>query len=323
MRKILVTGGAGYIGAHCCKALAERGYEPLVFDNFLTGHRHFVQWGEFFEGDIRSSDDLRECFNRHRVDAVLHFAGFIEVGESVRDPAKYYANNVGGSLQLLRAVVTQGVTKFIFSSSAAVYGHPQQVPIEERHPLAPVNPYGWTKFFVEKMLADFQTAHHLCWTALRYFNAAGADASGQIGEQHEPESHLIPRLLNAALSGEKKVSIFGTDYPTVDGTCVRDYIHVSDLARAHVLALDYLNAGGASDVFNLGHAKGYSVKEVIQTASAVTGIEIPVQNEAKRPGDPAELVASNQKAKRLLGWKPSESSLENILQSAFDWHQTL
>ena len=323
MRRILVTGGAGYIGAHCCKALSALGYEPLVFDNFVTGHQKFVQWGDFFEGDICSSDDLIECLNRHPVDAVLHFAGFIEVGESVKDPAKYYANNVGGTLQLLRTVVDHGVKKFIFSSSAAVYGHPKQVPIEENHPLEPVNPYGWTKLVVEKMLADFQTAHNLRWVALRYFNAAGADASGRIGEQHEPESHLIPRLLDAALKGERKVSIFGTDYPTEDGTCVRDYIHVSDLARAHVLALDYLNAGGDSDVFNLGQARGYSVKEVIKTASAVTGIKIPVQNEARRPGDPAELVASNQKATRLLGWKPSKSSLENILQSAFNWHQTL
>jgi UDP-glucose-4-epimerase GalE len=320
MTKILITGGAGYIGSHCCKELAARGYDPVVFDNFSTGHREFVQWGELFEGDLRSYEDVDKCLRKHKPDAVMHFAGFIEVGESVKDPGKYYDNNFTGALQLLKALVGHGIDKFVFSSTAAVYGHPAEVPISESHPLKPVNPYGWTKLLIEQMLADFGTAHGLRWVALRYFNAAGADASGEIGEKHEPESHLIPRILQAALEG-RPVYIYGTDYPTADGTCIRDYIHVTDLIEAHVLALQYLNGGNGSDVFNLGQGRGYSVREVIDAACRVTGVNISVENEARRPGDPPELIAGNAKAQRVLGWEPSNSSLDSILRSAFAWHR--
>ena len=320
MKKIIVTGGAGYIGSHCCKELAENGYEPIVFDNLSKGHLDFVKWGELFRGDIRNYKDIDACLKKHQPDAVMHFAGFIEVGESVKDPGKYYDNNVSGSIQLLKATVANGIYKFIFSSTAAVYGHPEEVPISEDHPLQPVNPYGWTKLLIEKMLADFETAHGLRWVALRYFNASGADPNGGIGEKHEPESHLIPRIIQAAMKGQQ-VYIYGTDYPTVDGTCIRDYIHVTDLIKAHVLALDYLNDENGSDVFNLGQGRGYSVREVINAAAQVTGIEIPVQVEQRRAGDPPQLIASNAKARKILNWTPEKSDLENILASAWRWHK--
>jgi len=322
MKKVLVTGGAGYIGAHCCKELAARGYEPVVFDSLAKGHREFVRWGELFQGDITAPADLDRCFQHHDIGAVLHFAGFIEVGESVKDPAKYYGNNVSGTLELLAAMVRHGVGDFIFSSSAAVYGYPEKVPIGEDHPLSPVNPYGWTKLMVETMLGDFEAAHGIRWVALRYFNAAGADADAVIGERHQPESHLIPRLLLAALNGGGSVSIYGTDYPTADGTCVRDFVHVCDLARAHVLALEYMSSGAPSTVFNLGQGRGYSVREVVGKVRELTGVDLPVVEEARRPGDPAVLIASNARAREILGWEPVDSGLENILSSAWRWHRS-
>jgi UDP-arabinose 4-epimerase len=319
---ILVTGGAGYIGSHCCKALAARGHHPVVFDSLVKGYRENVRWGEFVQGDISDPGALDRCFERFGVDAVMHFAAFIEVGESVADPLRYYANNVGGTLQLLHAVRRHGVRAFVFSSSAAVYGTPERVPIEEDHPLHPLSPYGWTKRMMEAMLADFGNAYGLRWAALRYFNAAGADAAGEIGEAHDPESHLIPRVLDAALEG-RPVTVFGADYPTPDGTCIRDYVHVSDLAAAHLAALEHLAAGGASTAINLGQGRGYTVIEVIRAAEEVTGLPITVQVSGRRPGDAPALVASNRKALQLLGWTPRESGLDHILRSAWQWQRKL
>jgi UDP-glucose 4-epimerase len=320
---VLVAGGAGYIGSHCCKELSRRGFRPVVFDNLSKGHRELAKWGDFFEGDIGDPDRLEECITRFRIDAVMHFAAFIEVGESVSDPLKYYDNNVVNSLSLIRGAIRRGVPYFIFSSSAAVYGNPQQVPIEEGHPTAPGNPYGWSKLMVESMLRDMERAHGLKWAALRYFNAAGADAEGETGEWHTPESHLIPRVLDAALDGGRPINVFGTDYPTADGTCIRDYIHVTDLARAHVLALEHLRSRGESGVFNLGRGRGYSVMEIMEHAGRVTGRDIPFLVSERRPGDASVLIASNRKAADTLGWKPRHSSLENILSSAWKWHRRL
>jgi UDP-arabinose 4-epimerase len=319
---ILVTGGAGYIGSHCCKALATCGHHPIVFDSLAKGHRENVRWGEFIQGDINDPEALERCFERHRIDAVMHFAAFIEVGESVADPLTYYVNNVGGTLRLLRAVRRHGVRDFVFSSSAAVYGTPERVPIEEEHPLNPLSPYGWTKRMMETMLADFGRAYGLRWAALRYFNAAGADRSGEIGEAHDPESHLIPRVLDAAIAG-RPVEVFGADYPTPDGTCIRDYVHVSDLAAAHVMALERLAAGGPATAINLGQGRGYTVMEVIRAAEEVTGLPIAVRVSGRRPGDAPVLVASNRKARQDLGWTPQESGLDHILRTAWTWHRKL
>lgn len=317
---VLVTGGAGYIGAHCCQELAARGFRPVVFDNLSTGHREFVRWGEFCEGDIRDADRLDAVCARFRIEAVLHFAAFIEVGESVADPLKYYANNVAGSLELMRAMARHGIRPIVFSSSAAVYGEPRQVPIDETHATHPLNPYGWTKRMVETILADCEQAVGLRWMALRYFNAAGAGAGAQIGEWHDPESHLIPRILAAARDGGGPVQVYGTDYPTPDGSCIRDYIHVADLARAHVLALEALLAGQPCGAFNLGQGEGYSVLEVIRQAERVTGRRLRVENGPRRPGDAPVLIASNQKARDVLGWIPVQSGLEAIIASAWEWH---
>ncbi len=319
---VLVTGGAGYIGAHACKELAARGFTPVVYDNLVTGHREHVRWGNFCEGDTGNADRLDACLSRFEIQAVMHFAAFIEVGESVADPMKYYENNVAKTLRLLQALLRHGRPPFVFSSSAAVYGSPTGVPIDEDHPTAPLNPYGWTKLMVERMLRDFESAYGLRWIALRYFNAAGADASAEIGEHHEPESHLLPRVLAAALDG-RPITVYGTDYPTPDGTCIRDYIHVSDLARAHVLALEHLLEGRRSGTFNLGQGRGYSVMEVIRKAAEITGREIRVLAADRRPGDPPILIASNQKASGEIGWRPQHSDLENIISSAWEWHQRL
>jgi UDP-glucose-4-epimerase GalE len=317
---VLVTGGAGYIGAHCCKELALRGFHPVVFDNLSTGHREHVRWGEFCEGDIGDAERLDAACARFRFDAVLHFAACIEVGESVADPLKYYANNVAGSLQLMRAMVRHGIRHIVFSSSAAVYGEPRQVPIDEDHPSRPLSPYGWTKAMVETMLAGCERADGLRWMALRYFNAAGADAAAQIGEWHDPESHLIPRILDAARDGGRPIQVYGTDYATPDGSCIRDYIHVADLARAHALALEGLLAGKPGGAFNLGQGKGFSVLEVIGEAERVTGKRLQIQTGPRRPGDAPVLIASNRKAREVLGWSPEQSSLENIIASAWKWH---
>jgi UDP-glucose-4-epimerase GalE len=295
----------------------------VVYDNLSKGHRQHVRWGDFCEGDTGDPGRLDECIAHYKIDAIMHFAAFIEVGESVADPAKYYVNNVVNSLALLQAAVRRGIRHFVFSSSAAVYGSPQRVPIEENHPAAPVNPYGWTKRMVENMLADFGRAYGLKWVALRYFNAAGADADADIGEQHDPESHLIPRILDAALDGARPIHVYGTDYPTEDGTCIRDYVHVADLARAHILALEHLLAGSAGGVFNLGQGRGYSVMEVIRTVSEITGRTIAVNTSARRPGDAAVLIASNRKALEVLGWTPQESTLENIITTAWQWHRKM
>jgi UDP-glucose-4-epimerase GalE len=317
---ILVTGGAGYIGAHCCKELAARGFHPVVFDTLEKGHRDFVRWGDFYQGSTTRPADIAGCLERFRIEAVMHFAAFIEVGESVADPGAYYLNNVAGSLHLLQAMAARGITQMVFSSSAAVYGDPQRVPIDEEHPRAPLSPYGWSKQMVETLLADFGRAHGLRALALRYFNAAGADAAGEIGERHTPESHLIPRLLAAALSGSA-VEVYGTDYATSDGTCIRDYVHVTDLARAHVLALEHLLNGGAGGAYNLGQGRGYSVREMIGKVMEITGRPLRVQTAARRPGDAPVLIASNEKARRELGWRPEHSTLENIIATAWRWHR--
>jgi UDP-glucose-4-epimerase GalE len=317
---VLVTGGAGYIGAHCCQELAARGFRPVVYDNLTTGHREHVRWGELVEGDINDAARLDEVCARYRIEAVMHFAGFIEVGESVADPLKYFGNNVAGSLQVLRAMVRHGIACIVFSSSAAVYGTPRQAPIDEDHPTHPLSPYGRTKLMVEHILADCETAYRLRWMALRYFNAAGADPAARIGEWHDPESHLIPRILDAAWEGGRPVQVYGTDYPTPDGSCIRDYIHVADLARAHVLALERLLAGDGSGAFNLGQGRGYSVMEVIRHAAQITGRQLPIQTAPRRGGDPPVLIASNRKAQDILSWAPEQSSLENIIASAWKWH---
>ncbi|MCU0559078.1 MAG: UDP-glucose 4-epimerase GalE [Desulfobacterales bacterium] len=319
---VLVTGGAGYIGSHCCKELAAQGFRPVVFDDLSKGHRENLRWGEFYQGTTGSRQDLAECLDRHRIEAVMHFAAFIEVGESVADPAAYYRNNVCGSLNLLQAMVQRGIRRLVFSSSAAVYGNPARVPIDEEHARAPLSPYGWSKQMVETLLADFDVAWGLRAVALRYFNAAGADASAEIGEQHTPESHLIPRLLDAAMAGSP-VEIYGTDYATPDGTCIRDYIHVTDLARAHVAALEHLLNGRPSGAFNLGQGRGFSVREVIHKTMEITGRPIQVRTAARRPGDAPMLIASNEKARRELGWTPRHSDLENILATAWQWHQRI
>jgi len=317
---VLVTGGAGYIGAHCCQELAARGFHPVVYDNLSTGHREHLRWGELFEGDIGDAAGLDEVCGRYRIAAVMHFAAVIEVGESVADPLKYYWNNVAGSLQLIRAMVRHGIPRIVFSSSAAVYGAPRQVPIDEEHPTHPLSPYGRSKLMIETMLADCEQAYGLRWMALRYFNAAGADPEARIGEWHDPESHLIPRVLDAAWEGGRPVQVYGADYPTPDGSCIRDYIHVTDLARAHVLALERLLAGNSGGAFNLGQGRGYSVLEVIRQAAQITGGQFPIQTGPRRPGDPPVLIASNRKAQDLLGWVPEQSSLENIIASAWKWH---
>jgi UDP-glucose-4-epimerase GalE len=320
---VLVTGGAGYIGAHCCKALASQGHHPVIFDSLITGHRQHVQWGDFFRGDINNDRELDACLSRYKIDAAMHFAAFIEVGESVANPQKYYANNVAGTLQLLQALVRNNIRHFVFSSSAAVYGNPLEVPINEQHPARPLNPYGWTKLMIEIMLGDFQSAYGLNWIALRYFNAAGADEGADIGEWHDPESHLIPRILDAALDHRQSVRVYGTDYPTPDGTCIRDYIHVNDLAGAHVRAFKHLASGGASGVYNLGQGRGYSVMEVIAKVREITGRPLVVQKVDRRPGEAAVLIASNQKALQQLGWYPRHSDLDKIIASAWKWHRTM
>ncbi|MGH7832720.1 MAG: UDP-glucose 4-epimerase GalE [Candidatus Binatia bacterium] len=319
---ILVTGGAGYVGSHTVKELQRQGYRVLVYDNLERGHRWAVKNAELIEGDLSDETRLGEVFSRHQVQAVLHFAALAYVGESVEDPGKYYENNVGNSLKLLRVMLAHGVKCFILSSTCAVYGNPNQVPIPEEHPLAPVNPYGHSKLMVERILKDYDGAYGLRHVSLRYFNAAGADPEGTIGEDHTPEAHLIPRLLQAALDKIERIEIFGADYPTQDGTCVRDYIHVSDLADAHVRALRWLLDGGQSETFNLGTGRGYSVREVLAAAEKITQKPIPTVIAQRRPGDPPALVASADKARRSLGWMPKYSDLDEIISTAWSWHRT-
>ncbi|SKA85319.1 UDP-glucose 4-epimerase [Paucidesulfovibrio gracilis DSM 16080] len=320
MCAVLITGGAGYIGSHVNKMLNARGVETVVLDSLVTGHADFLRWGRFVKGDLRDPSALERAFAGPRIHAVLHFASFIAVGESVADPNKYYHNNVAATLNLLDAMVRHEVPGLVFSSSASVYGEPEQELLDEAHPMRPLSPYARSKAMVEQMLADYHRAHGLASCRLRYFNAAGADPDGELGERHEPETHLIPLVLHTALGLRSHISIFGTDYPTPDGTCVRDYIHVHDLAQAHVLALDWLDRG-ETRAFNLGNGNGHSVREVVDAAREVTGRDIPVQEAARRPGDSPVLVASSKRARTELGWRPAHGDLESIIRSAWDWHR--
>lgn len=321
---VLVTGGAGYIGSHAVLALQQAGYDVLVLDNLSNGHRELVEQGlnvELIVGDTNDRPLLDRIFADYSIAAVMHFAAYIAVGESVSDPAKYYRNNVSGTLTLLEAMVAASIKQFVFSSTCALYGNPKFVPITEDHPQDPISPYASTKQVVERILADFEIAYGLKSVRFRYFNAAGADPNGLLGEDHNPETHLIPLVLMAALGKLEALSIFGTDYPTPDGTCIRDYIHVSDLAQAHVLGLKYLQNGGTSDVFNLGNGNGFSVREVIEAAQAVTQQQIKVVERDRRAGDPPILVGSSDKARSVLGWQPQYADLTTILTHAWKWHQ--
>jgi UDP-glucose 4-epimerase len=323
-QKLLIVGGAGYIGSHMVQHLLAAGNEVVVADNIPAGFRDaLVAAGspQVAELDIADLAGLSALFAAHRFDAVLHFASFIQVGESVTEPSKYYANNLAATLTLLQAMVRAGVKRFIFSSTAAVYGEPVYTPIDESHPKAPINPYGRSKWMVEQVLEDFDRAYGLKSVCLRYFNAAGADPSGRLGERHEPETHLIPLVLQAASGRRPTITVFGRDYDTPDGTCIRDYIHVNDLVDAHALALDYLQAGGESAAFNLGNGAGFSVQEVIDTARRVTGRPIPVVDAPRRPGDPPRLVADSQKAREVLGWQPKFADLETIVAHAWAWER--
>lgn len=319
---ILVTGGAGYIGSHTCKALAEQNYTPVTFDNFIYGHRSAVKWGPLVEGDLADKALLLNTLKTYRIEAVIHFAAYAYVGESMANPGKYFQNNVVNTLTLLEAMREAGVSEIVFSSSCATYGNPVRLPIDEAHPQRPVNPYGESKLFVERALHWYAQAHAFRYAALRYFNAAGADIDGEIGEAHEPETHLIPLVIGAALGHRGPVQIFGTDYPTPDGTAIRDYIHVTDLAKAHVQSLKRLKEGEKTIVANLGTGRGYSVREVIATVQAVSGCIVPFSEAARRAGDPPELVADPSKANRLLGWTPQYSDLPTIVGMAWDWHRT-
>ncbi|MCL4768126.1 MAG: UDP-glucose 4-epimerase GalE [Hyphomicrobiaceae bacterium] len=318
---VLVTGGAGYIGAHACKALAAAGYRPVTYDSLVHGHEQAVRWGPLERGDILDRARLDEVIVRHRPAAVLHFAAFAYVGQSVTDPGRYYRNNVAGSLTLLEAARDHGIGRVVFSSSCATYGIPDALPIREDTPQRPINPYGASKLMVERMLADFGAAHGLRSIALRYFNAAGADPDGDIGESHDPETHLIPLALDAASGRRPAVTVLGTDYDTPDGTCIRDYVHVADLADAHVRALQALEAGAPSDACNLGIGRGYSVRQVIDAARRIAGCDVPVTLGDRRPGDPAALVADATKARDVLGWQPCLTGLDEIIRTAWAWHR--
>lgn len=320
--KILVTGGAGYIGSHAVRALIEAGREVVVLDDLSTGFREAVHPdAKFYNIDIHDGEALNKLFQAEDIAGVIHFAAFSQVGESMKKPLKYYDNNLSGTLSLIKAMVRNNVKYIVFSSTAATYGEPERVPILESDRTQPTNCYGETKLAIEKMMKWTGGAHDLHYVALRYFNACGAHPSGEIGEAHDPETHLIPLILQVPLGKREAISVFGDDYPTKDGTCIRDYIHVCDLSDAHILALDYLMKGGESDVFNLGNGEGFTVKEVIETARRVTGHPIPAEICPRRAGDPAQLVASSEKARSILGWKPRYNDLETIIQTAWDWHR--
>ncbi len=319
--KIFVTGGAGYIGSHVVKALGDKNATVLVYDNLSKGHRDAVLHGKLVVGDLADRELLRNTVKAFKPDAVLHFAAFIEVGESVREPLKYYLNNLSNTLGLLDVLMENHVRNFIFSSSAAVYGSPQRVPITETEPVRPINPYGQSKAFAERALEDLSNVSEFRYVSLRYFNAAGADPSGMIGERHNPESHLIPLALKAAKGERESIKIFGTDYSTPDGTCVRDYIHINDLADAHLLALESLLEGGKSDVLNCGYGHGYSVKEVIDAVKKVTERNFRVEETERRAGDPPVLIAGNAQIKKRLNWKPKYDDLEYIVRTAWAWER--
>jgi UDP-glucose 4-epimerase len=325
---ILVTGGAGYIGSHCVMALLEQGYNVMIFDNLSTGHLETIEtlkkYGNltFYQSDLLKRSVLDEVFSHHEIDAVIHFAAFSQVGESVKNPAKYYRNNVVGTLNLLDAMLAHEVKKIVFSSTAATYGEPKYIPIDEKHPQTPINPYGQTKLMIEQIMDDYDKAYGLKSVRLRYFNVAGADSKNRIGEWHEPETHLIPNILKSTFNAGKTFEMYGTDYDTKDGTCVRDYINVEDLAQAHLLALNYLQKGGETNFFNLGTNDGNTVKEVFSFCEKITGKNIPVNQKPRREGDPASLVADNTKAKNVLGWN-SEKTLEQSIETAYIWEKKL
>lgn len=318
---ILIVGGAGYIGSHINKELTKQGYKTVVFDNLSSGKKELVKWGEFFEGDLGNIESIREVFKKYPIEGVMHFAAFKAVGESVIDPQKYYKNNVANTINLFEVMKENGVNKFIFSSSAATFGEPKYIPIDEKHPQSPINPYGETKLIVEHILRDYSSAYGFKYVSLRYFNACGADLETDVGEWPGSSSNLIPLVLDAAIGRREDIKVFGTDYPTKDGTCIRDYIHVTDLATAHVLAYKYLVDGGESQCLNLGNGRGFSVKEVIEMAKKVTGIDFKVTETERRAGDPPELVADSKKAQEVLKWQPQYQDLEVIVDSAWKWHQ--
>jgi UDP-glucose-4-epimerase GalE len=319
---VLVAGGAGYIGSHAVKALRSAGHDVVIYDDLSAGHREVaaIAGATLEVGDIRDGARLVEVMRAHRVTAVMHFAALLSVGESVADPAGYYDINVTGALAVLRAMATAGVRQFVFSSSAATFGHPLETPITEDHPQLPINAYGETKLAIERALPHFERAYGIRWTALRYFNAAGADPDGRLGEDHHPEIHVIPRAIDAAL-GRGEFAIYGDDYDTPDGTCLRDYVHVTDLASAHVLSLDSLDAGGPSAAYNLGNGRPVSVREVVTAVERVTGRPVRAGVAPRRPGDPAVLYASSDRIKRALGWKPSYEALDVIVETAFHWRE--
>ena len=322
---ILVTGGAGYIGSHTVLALKQAGYEVVILDNLVYGHRDLVEQVlrvELIEGDTSDRLLLDNLFQSRNFAAVMHFSAYAYVGESVTDPAKYYRNNVLGTLTLLESMLAASIKNFVFSSTCATYGVPNFIPITEDHPQNPINPYGATKLMVERILTDFDVAYNFKSVRFRYFNAAGANPQGLLGEDHDPETHLIPLVLQTALGKREAISIFGTDYPTPDGTCIRDYIHVNDLADAHVLGLEYLLNGGESEVFNLGNGNGFSVREVIAAAEDVTGMVISVQECDRRIGDPPALIGTSEKARKILNWQPQYPGIKDIVSHAWQWHQT-
>ena len=320
-KTVFVTGGAGYVGSHCCKAFAAAGWRVVVYDNLSRGWRDFVQWGPLIEGDLLDLEGLTRAMREVKPDAVAHFAALAYVGESVADPGRYYRTNSLGALNVMDAMRAAGVESLVFSSTCATYGVPVRTPIDEQHPQSPINPYGWSKLIVEKMLADYQTAHGLRSVALRYFNAAGADPDGDIGERHEPETHVIPLAIRGAMRDDFTFSIFGADFDTRDGTAIRDYIHVADLADAHLRALDYLRAGGASDVFNLGTGNGTTVLEIATAVEKAAGKPLARTIGPRRAGDPPALVAAAEKAARVLGWRARQSDIDAIIASAWAWHQ--
>jgi UDP-glucose 4-epimerase len=320
--RVLVTGGAGYIGSQTAKSLTQSGYEVVVLDNLATGHREAVKWGPFVEGDLGDKELLAKIFKERRIEAVLHFAASLLVGESVRDPQKYFWNNVVNTLLLLDVMKACGVKHIVFSSSAAVYGSPEKLPIPEDHPMRPVSPYGDSKLCMERAIRWYGVAYGFRGVALRYFNAAGADLAGELGEEHDPESHLIPLVVKAALGQRPEVEIYGTDYPTPDGTAIRDYIHVVDLADAHVRALEYLADGGESTELNLGTGEGHSVSEVVAGVGKLCDGRVPAKGAPRRAGDPAELVADPARARQVLDWHPQYSDLDTIIQTAWKWHSS-
>lgn len=320
-KPVLVTGGAGYIGSHAAKALQQAGYEVVVYDNLVAGHREAVRFGTFVEGDITDLDTVRRALREHRIWGVMHFAAYLDVGESVREPSKYYRNNVGGALTVLDAMALEGVRFFVFSSTCATYGEPIETPIPETHPQKPINSYGESKLAVERALPHYERAYGMSWVALRYFNASGADPDGEIGEDHSPEIHIIPRAIEAATGG-RGLQVFGDDYPTPDGTCLRDYIHVSDLADAHVRALEAIAGTGTSRVYNLGTGRPHSVKEVIDAVQRITGRQVPWTLGPRREGDPAVLYAAAGKAQSELNWTPRFADLDSIVGTAWHWHRS-